>query len=219
MTNVDPLIQRELSSMELGVFANRDLTPLVIAKVRQHKIRRAIFAISVVIGLLLIASLSFGVVRFMDNHSLTTSGGNAIVPTSNGVTADEIKPAISKYKIDFEPNTGDSGAISNAAGLGGTLLSLTATGVKVDWATCPNNVHCPSQLTLTLKNGGNEIVPAKIAVSVFLDHTSVSYTAKPTSVTAGGSSIIIVPLPEIARMRDLTNSATWQWNWYLVPNN
>ena len=51
MTNVDPLIQRELSSMELGIYANRDLTPLVVARVRRRKIRRAAVAASVIVGL------------------------------------------------------------------------------------------------------------------------------------------------------------------------
>ena len=221
MTNVDPLIQRELSSMELGIYANRDLTPLVVARVRRRKIRRAAVAASVIVGLLLVASLSYGVVKYVNNHSTSAAAvsNGPVAAKDNGVTADEIKPTISKYKIEFEPNTGDSGAISSAAGLGGTLLSLTAIGVKVDWGTCSNNIPCPSQLTLTLKNGGNEIVPAKIAVSVFLDHTSISYTAKPTSVTAGGTAVIIVPLTEIASTPDLTSAATWQWNWYLVPNN
>ena len=50
MTNVDPLIQRELSSMELGIYANRDLTPLVVARVRRRKIRRAAVAASVIVG-------------------------------------------------------------------------------------------------------------------------------------------------------------------------
>ena len=220
MTNVDPLIQRELSSMELGIYANRDLTPLIVAKVRRRRIRRVVISISVVVGLLLVTSLSYGIFKYVSNHSLTSSSsaqGNT--SPAKGVNADEVTPLVSAHKIEFEPNTGDSTAISSPAGIGGTLLNLTAIGAEVDWIKCSNGVACPSQVTLKLKNGGNEMVPAKIAISVFMDHSAVSTTAKPTSVTAGGEATIIVPLPEIAGSPDLSSNTTWQWNWYLVPNN
>ena len=43
MSDVDPLIKREMQWMALGVLENRDLAPIIIAKVRRRKIRRAFF--------------------------------------------------------------------------------------------------------------------------------------------------------------------------------
>ncbi|MFM7873276.1 MAG: hypothetical protein ACKO8Y_01460, partial [Actinomycetota bacterium] len=51
MSEVDPLIKRELQWMALGVLENRDLTTMVFARVKRRRIRR------VLISLLTIASL------------------------------------------------------------------------------------------------------------------------------------------------------------------
>jgi hypothetical protein len=45
MSDVDPLIKREMQWMALGVLENRDLAPIIIAKVRRQRIRRALVAV------------------------------------------------------------------------------------------------------------------------------------------------------------------------------
>ena len=216
MTNVDPLIQRELSSMELGIYANRDLTPLIVAKVRRRRIRRAIISASIVLGLLLVGSLSYGVIKYVSNHSFTSS--TVITAPAKGVGADQIKPIESKYPIEKEPNTGDSNAISSAAGLGETIFGLTAVAAKVDWKMCVNNVPCPSEISLTLRNPEGTPVGANIAINIFMNHSVVSSSYAPTSVSAGGDSVISVKLDEIKDSDVYPANAIWTWSWFILPN-
>jgi hypothetical protein len=49
MSDVDPLIKREMQWMALGVLENRDLAPIIIAKVRRQRIRRALVSVLAVI--------------------------------------------------------------------------------------------------------------------------------------------------------------------------
>ena len=57
MSDVDPLIRREMQWMALGVLENRDLAPIIIAKVRRQRIRRAIIS---GVAVLIIAFVSIG---------------------------------------------------------------------------------------------------------------------------------------------------------------
>jgi hypothetical protein len=52
MSEIDPLIKREIQWMSLGVYENRDLAPMIIAKVRRRRIiRAAISLISILASL------------------------------------------------------------------------------------------------------------------------------------------------------------------------
>jgi hypothetical protein len=58
MSEVDPLIKREMQWMALGVYENRDLAPIIIAKVRRQRIRRALISTLAVFA---IAGASIGI--------------------------------------------------------------------------------------------------------------------------------------------------------------
>jgi hypothetical protein len=88
MSEVDPLIKREMQWMALGVYENRDLAPIIIAKVRRQRIRRAIISTFAVLA---IAGASIVCVGSTGTISNTTTGGswstnNANVAVVNAVT-------------------------------------------------------------------------------------------------------------------------------------
>ena len=58
MSDVDPLIKREMQWMALGVLENRDLAPIIIAKVRRRRIRRALTS---AVAVFAIAGASIGI--------------------------------------------------------------------------------------------------------------------------------------------------------------
>ena len=58
MSDVDPLIKREMQWMALGVLENRDLAPIIMAKVRRQRIRRALISI---VGVFAVAATSIGI--------------------------------------------------------------------------------------------------------------------------------------------------------------
>ena len=70
MSDVDPLIRREMQWMALGVLENRDLAPIIIAKVRRQRIRRAIIS---GVAVLIIAFASIGL--FEGFKALSTDSG------------------------------------------------------------------------------------------------------------------------------------------------
>ena len=88
MSEVDQLIKREMQWMALGVYENRDLAPIIIAKVRRQRIRRALVS---ALAVLAIAGASIGIYELVNSGGATvvTSEG-AGVTGSNSLTQPEI---------------------------------------------------------------------------------------------------------------------------------
>ena len=109
MSDIDPLIKREMQWMALGVYGERDLAPIIIAKVRRRRIRNAIFA---VIGVVAIAASSIGIYEgFVRKDPIQVVGG---VTGENTATQPEIVGLSSDYPVTWEQSVGDVSAISSA---------------------------------------------------------------------------------------------------------
>jgi len=219
MSDVDPLIKRELQWMALGVLENRDLTAMVFQRVRRRQIRRAILTF---VTLFSLVGVSLGGYALMTRDSMTqvTVGEIAIdsgatgSTDENAINRDEIMGLRSDYPITWAQSVGDYAAISKAAGIGDTLGGLTALGLKVSWERCGENL-CPTQWVLSLMNQTEDIVTIAPSISVFIDYNPLSSVTRPVTVVPGDTAILIFTFPEFI---DLTirRGATWQWNWYLT---
>ena len=128
MSDVDPLIKREMQWMALGVLENRDLAPIIIAKVRRRKIRRAFFS---VVAVLAISGLSIGIFEFFNKPATVVVNLDSGVTGNNTGSQPEIIGLQSDYPVTWEQSVGDLGAISGAGGIGDTLGGLTAVGLKI----------------------------------------------------------------------------------------
>jgi len=215
MSDVDPLIRREMQWMALGVLENRDLAPIIIAKVRRQRIRRAIIAGTAV---LIIAFVSIGL---FEGFKSITQKSTAIDIASqslgeNAATQQVIQGLISDYPITWEQSVGDVGAISAAGGLGDTLGGLTATGLKISWERCGKG-QCPVTWVLSVTNKTNDLISASPSLSVFTGHSPLVSDSRPTTVIPGGTALLVYSFPEFQDSLQTSPSATWQWNWYLSP--
>jgi hypothetical protein len=119
MSDVDPLIKREMQWMALGVYENRDLAPIIIAKVRRQRIRRAIFSI---VGIFAISAASIGMYEVSKQFTSTSAvSDDSGVTGTNSQTQPEIVGLQSDYPVTWEQSIGDLAAISSAGGIGDTL--------------------------------------------------------------------------------------------------
>lgn len=215
MSDVDPLIRREMQWMALGVLENRDLAPIIIAKVRRQRIRRAIIS---GVAVLIIAFASIGL--FEGFKALSTDSG--VVDTAsqslgeNAATQQVIQGLVSDYPITWEQSVGDVGAISAAGGLGDTLGGLTATGLKISWERCGKG-QCPVTWVLSVTNKTNDLISASPSLSVFTGHSPLVSDSRPTTVIPGGTALLVYSFPEFQDSLETSPTATWQWNWYLSP--
>ena len=215
MSDVDPLIRREMQWMALGVLENRDLAPIIIAKVRRQRIRRAIIAGA---SVLVIAFVSIGL---FEGFKSITQKSTAIDIASqslgeNAATQQVIQGLVSDYPITWEQSVGDVGAISAAGGLGDTLGGLTATGLKISWERCGKG-QCPVTWVLGVTNKTNDLISASPSLSVFTGHSPLVSDSRPTTVIPGGTALLVYSFPEFQDSLETSPSATWQWNWYLSP--
>jgi hypothetical protein len=216
MSDVDPLIKRELQWMALGVLENRDLTAMVFQRVRRRRIRRAILTF---VTLFSLVGVSLGGYALMTRETvvedeIAIDSGATGSTDENAINRDEIMGLRSDYPITWAQSVGDYAAISKAAGIGDTLGGLTALGLKVSWERCGENL-CPTQWVLSLMNQTEDIVTIAPSISVFIDYNPLSSVTRPVTVVPGDTAILIFTFPEFA---DLTirRGATWQWNWYLT---
>jgi len=215
MSDVDPLIRSEMQWMALGVLENRDLAPIIIAKVRRQRIRRAIIS---GVAVLIIAFASIGL--FEGFKALSTDSG--VVDTAsqslgeNAATQQVIQGLVSDYPITWEQSVGDVGAISAAGGLGDTLGGLTATGLKISWERCGKG-QCPVTWVLSVINKTNDLISASPSLSVFTGHSPLVSDSRPTTVIPGGTALLVYSFPEFQDSLETSPTATWQWNWYLSP--
>ena len=215
MSDVDPLIRREMQWMALGVLENRDLAPIIIAKVRRQRIRRAIIS---GVAVLIIAFVSIGL---FEGFKAVTRDSVVIDIASdslgeNAATQQVIQGLISDYPITWEQSVGDVGAISAAGGLGDTLGGLTATGLKISWERCGKS-QCPVTWVLSVTNKSNDLISPSPSLSVFTGHSPLVSDSRPTTVIPGGTALLVYSFPEFQDSLETSPTATWQWNWYLSP--
>ncbi|MSV66570.1 MAG: hypothetical protein F2855_05250, partial [Actinobacteria bacterium] len=111
MSDVDPLIKREMQWMALGVLENRDLAPIIIAKVRRQRIRRALFAVLAVVA---IGATSIGIFEFLQKPAPIVVASDSGVTGTNADSQPEIIGLQSDYPVTWEQSVGDLGAISGA---------------------------------------------------------------------------------------------------------
>lgn len=219
MSEVDPLIRRELQWMALGVLENKDLATIIVAKGKRRRIRKLLIALGSVLAVTVISTGIYAI--FINNSTSVTIVGSAADTGATGshdssaIAAQQITGLISDYPITWEQSIGDLGAISKAAGLGDTLSGLTATGLKVQWTRCSSGV-CPTTWILNVKNNTQDIVSAAPALMIYVDHGPLTSSSRPVTVTSGSTALLVFTFPEFAKGLTVSANSTWQWNWFLT---
>ncbi|CAN2214602.1 hypothetical protein MCEMRE203_01071 [Candidatus Nanopelagicaceae bacterium] len=214
MSDVDPLIKREMQWMALGVLENRDLAPIIIAKVRRRRIRNAIIA---VISVLAIAATSIGIYEFVKSNEapITIIDDGSGATGANALTQPEIIGLQSDYPVTWEQSVGDVGAISAAGGIGDTLGGLTAVGLKISWERCGKG-QCPITWVLSLENRTQDLISTAPSLGIFTGHTPIVSDSRPTTVLPGGKALLVYTFPEFKSSLQTSPRDSWQWNWYLA---
>jgi hypothetical protein len=212
MSEVDPLIKREMQWIALGVYENRDLAPIIIAKVRRQRIRRAIIS---VLGVLAISAVSIGIYEIAKSAVGTSvSTSDSEITGTNAQTQPEIVGLQSDYPVTWEQSIGDLGAISSAGGIGDTLAGLTATGLKISWERC-GKVQCPMTWILSVTNRTADLISTSPSLAIFIDHSSLVSYSRPTTVLPGATALLVYTFPEFKDSLEIPEDGTWQWNWYI----
>ncbi len=209
MSDVDPLIKREMQWMAVSLNENRDLASIVIAKVRRQRIRNAILA---VVGVLAISGGSIGAYELIKSDPIQVVGG---ITGDNSNTQPQITGLLSDYPVAWEQSVGDISAISAAGGLGDTLGGLTAVGLKISWERCGKE-QCPTTWILSVENNTADLISTSPSLGVFNNHTPLVSDSRPTTVLPGGKSLLVFTFPEFKDGLEIAPNASWQWNWYLA---
>ena len=212
MSDVDPLIKREMQWMALGVLENRDLAPIIIAKVRRQRIRRALVSVLAVIG---VAATSIGIYEVIQRPAPIIVASDNGVNGANAGSQPEIIGLQSDYPVTWEQSVGDLGAISGAGGIGDTLGGLTATGLKISWERCGRG-QCPVTWVLSLQNNTQDLISTAPSLGIFTNHTPIVSDSRPTTVLPGGTALLVYTFPEFKDSLETSPRETWQWNWYLA---
>jgi hypothetical protein len=212
MSDVDPLIKREMQWMALGVLENRDLAPIIIAKVRRQRIRRALISI---VGVFAVAATSIGIYEVIQKPAPIIVASDSGVNGTNSDSQPEIIGLQSDYPVTWEQSVGDLGAISGAGGIGDTLGGLTATGLKISWERCGKG-QCPVTWVLSLQNNTQDLISTAPSLGIFTNHTPIVSDSRPTTVLPGGTALLVYTFPEFKDTLETSPRETWQWNWYLA---
>jgi hypothetical protein len=212
MSDVDPLIKREMQWMALGVLENRDLAPIIIAKVRRQRIRRALFAVLSVVA---IGATSIGIYEVIKRPAPIVVAVDSGVTGTNAESQPEIIGLQSDYPVTWEQSVGDLGAISGAGGIGDTLGGLTAVGLKISWERCGKG-QCPITWVLSLENKTQDLISTAPSLGIFTNHTPIVSDSRPTTVLPGGRALLVYTFPEFKESLETSSRETWQWNWYLA---
>jgi hypothetical protein len=212
MSDVDPLIKREMQWMALGVLENRDLAPIIIAKVRRQRIRRALISI---VGVFAVAATSIGIYEVIQKPAPIIVASDSGVNGTNSDSQPEIIGLQSDYPVTWEQSVGDLGAISGAGGIGDTLGGLTATGLKISWERCGKG-QCPVTWVLSLQNNTQDLISTAPSLGIFTNHTPIVSDSRPTTVLPGGTALLVYTFPEFKDSLETSPRETWQWNWYLA---
>lgn len=212
MSDVDPLIKREMQWMALGVLENRDLAPIIIARVRRQRIRRALVS---VLGVIAVGATSIGVYEVIQRPAPVVVASDNGVNGTNAGNQPEIIGLQSDYPVTWEQSVGDLGAISGAGGIGDTLGGLTATGLKISWERCGKG-QCPVTWVLSLQNNTQDLISTAPSLGIFTNHTPIVSDSRPTTVLPGGTALLVYTFPEFKDSLETSPRETWQWNWYLA---
>jgi hypothetical protein len=212
MSDVDPLIKREMQWMALGVLENRDLAPIIIAKVRRQRIRRALVA---VLGVIAVGATSIGIYEVIQRPAPIIVASDSGVSGANAGSQPEIIGLQSDYPVTWEQSVGDLGAISGAGGIGDTLGGLTATGLQISWERCDKG-QCPVTWVLSLQNNTQDLISTAPSLGIFTNHTPIVSDSRPTTVLPGGTALLVYTFPEFKDSLETSPRETWQWNWYLA---
>ena len=149
MSDVDPLIKREMQWMALGVLENRDLAPIIIAKVRRRRIRRTLVSI---FGVFAVAATSIGIYEVIQRPA------PIIVASDNGFTGANTnsQPEIIGLQSDY-PVTWEPVPCNRARGDPPWLFPDARVLQELEWIA-PN----PSQSAgeLALRGSSRPLVPA-----------------------------------------------------------
>jgi hypothetical protein len=209
MSDIDPLIKREMQWMAVSVNENRDLAPIIIARVRRQRIRNAVLA---VLGVVAISVGSIGIYELFKSDPIQIVGG---VTGSNTSNQPEISGLSSDYPVTWEQSVGDVAAISAAGGLGDTLGGLTAVGLKISWERCGKE-QCPTSWILSVQNNTADLISTSPSLGIFNNHTPLVSDSRPTTVLPGGKALLVFTFPEFRDGLEIAPGASWQWNWYLA---
>jgi hypothetical protein len=212
MSEIDPLIKRELQWMALGVLENRDLAPIIIAKVRRRRIRNVLIS---VVAIFAISGVSIGAYEFINQPKAAVVLPDSGVTGNNSNTQPDVIGLQSDYPVTWEQGVGDLGAISGAGGIGDTLGGLTAVGVKISWERCGEG-QCPITWILSLKNNTQDLISTSPSLGIFTNHTPIVSDSRPTTVLPGGTALLVYTFPEFKDSLATSWRDTWQWNWYLA---
>ena len=210
MSDIDPLIKREMQWMAVSVNDNRDLAPIIIAKVRRQRIRRFFAA---VLGMIAISAGSIFTYEKINSTPATVVVG-AGVTGENAASQPEIVGITSDYPVTWEQSVGDVSAISAAGGIGDTLGGLTAVGLKISWERCGKE-QCPTSWILAVENRTADLVSTSPSLAIFNDHTPLVSNSRPTTVLPGGKALLVFTFPEFGDTLQVSGTS-WQWNWYLA---
>lgn len=233
MSDVEPLIRRELQWMALGTLEDKDLASIIIAKSRRRRLRRLASMLIFGLSISVISIQGYVLANNLLNPESTTSStsttssdtyeNSSVEPTSEPVaptqnsspTGAQIRGVISDYPVTWEESIGDLSAISKAAGLGDTLGGLTAQGLHVTWTNCRVG-KCPTTWTLSAINKTGDIIFVAPSLMVYVDHSPLVSSSRPLSVIPGGNVNLVFTFPELKDMTNVDDKATWQWNWFLT---
>ena len=222
MSDVEPLIRRELQWMAHGVLEDMDLASIIIAKSRKRRIRRIVRQVLFAVA---VSVLSIGAYEGVSNYlntgtsdvsSEVISGGDSTTPSENSSSQSAQKSGvISDYPVTWEQSIGDLSAISKAAGVGDTLGGLTAQRLTVEWTKCRVG-KCPTNWTLAVVNKTGDIISVAPSLMVYVDHAPLISSSRPLTVFPGALVNLVFSFPEFADITNVDNTATWQWNWFLT---
>ena len=209
MSDIDPLIKREMQWMAVSIHEDRDLAPIIIAKVRRERIRKMIASVLSVIA---ISAGSIGIYELIKSEPIQVVGG---ITGNNMATQPEIQGLTSDYPVTWEQSVGDISAISGAGGIGDTLGGLTAVGLKISWERCGKE-QCPVTWILSVENNTADLVSTSPSLAIFNNHTPLVSDSRPTTVLPGGKALLVFTFPEFKDGLEIAPGVTWQWNWYLA---
>ncbi len=225
MSDVEPLIRRELQWMAHGVLEDKDLASIIIAKARKRRVRRVFLLALFTIAISAISILGYiGVSNLLDSGTGSTTDLSSSVETDSASTSPaentssptaQIRGVISDYPVTWEQSIGDLSAISKAAGIGDTLGGLTAQKLTVNWSRCQVG-KCPTTWTLAVVNKTEDIISVAPSLMVYVDHAPLISSSRPLTVIPGAKVNLVFSFPEFADITNVDNKATWQWNWFLT---
>lgn len=225
MSDVEPLIRRELQWMAHGVLEDKDLASIIIAKARKRRVRRVFLLALFTMVISAISILGYiGVSNLLDSGTGSTTDLSSSVETDSASTSPaentssptaQIRGVISDYPVTWEQSIGDLSAISKAAGIGDTLGGLTAQKLTVNWSRCQVG-KCPTTWTLAVVNKTEDIISVAPSLMVYVDHAPLISSSRPLTVIPGAKVNLVFSFPEFADITNVDNKATWQWNWFLT---